>query len=1209
MFYPRFTFRKIIFQAGAHPVCFDEGDVGLRGTVNGTANAVLLALLCAAGGPGCAAQSDTGGSVAGRVLGPDGLGVRGALVRIENPATGDHSDEIADVAGNFRFQEVAPGSYRLRVSVRGLSAWEADNLAVGVGTSARLNASLAPLSLHRTILVDARLAGSEPDASAVSAADLGDLPDNSHRWSGLASLFTPSVPGGDGSLSLRGLSPLMNSIAVDGTSNTLAFRGRERASEGNGFATAQSAVDGFQVIGSGSSVAPGRAGSAGLSTVTKSGASHMRGQATFYDRGAIGQTFNAYDKVMQTEPVGTTVTAAGQPVMYLNGQPITYVDVPYHAPDRRQVWEVSAGGPIRRERAFWLFAWEQHDRNDPAVARASEPEVFFFPPSAPALTTLEARLQNSTSPIATKCAATGVPNGGSTAMAACAYSTILNQLSGLLGTVPRSTRQTIFFPKITWRVNDRNQLGVQYNSMRRTAPHGALSGATETDGIGSFGNSSTSDDTAAARWDFSPAPNLLNSARFQFSRDVLAQTPATPTTFEQQFAQNAWGLPAEVSIDRSQGFSFGTLAAVNKREYPAETRLQFADALAWIRGRQAVRVGYDYNHVHDALEGMNGENGAYSYASLLDFISDVLAPNRCDGTTTATGPYPCYTRYRQTLGYTNWWFTTADYAAFAADEWKPGHGLTFTLGLRWQYERVPDTNSALVNPEIPETAKLPHNRDDFGPHAAFAWHIFGRGSTVFRGGFGVDYGRIPNATVFSALTSTGVAHAPRTWSWRPMDIGAPPFPYVFPSAETPYVDPAAPDQASTAPEVVYFDPRFRPPQIDQADLELEQSIGRRMAIVVTAMATNGHDLTQFVDTNIDLADTATVFYTVKAPGNESNAGPLGESATSSQGSAFAICTPQRFYYQRLNSAYGPITDIISETSSSYRGAMVRIVRRLSPSLMVNAGYTWAHAIDDGQNEATYADRNDVYDPADLRLEHGTSNYDVRQRVAGAVVVREPWRPRAAPGAFLGGYSLSAAGEWRTGLPYSMRTLGPAPTPSCSYQDWLNAGGATGDGANCLKVVQQPDAVLEDPQTGVRIPSLGPSLNGSGGEDLIPLIGRNTFRYPGEANLDLRVTKRIRLSDRYDLSLLGEAFNALNHQNVTDIQTIGYRVGNDTAHANMATLTWQSGERPVTTTALVNGTSVTQYAYDATAAFGSATNAASSALQRERQVQAGVKLNF
>ena len=1169
--------------------------------------AVLLAIVCAAGGNLCAAQSDTGGSVAGTVLGPDGLGVGGALVRIENPLTGDHTDEISDSSGTFRFLEIAPGTYRLRIEARGLSAWEADNLTVGAGTNASFRASLASISLHRAILVDARVAGSADSGTA--AADWSDLPNNGQNASGLAALFTAAAPGVDGGLSLRGLSPLMNSIAVDGTSNTLAFRSRERGSEGNGFSTAQSAVSEFQVVGSSASFNASRTGSAGLSTITRSGASRMRGQATFYDRGAIGQTFNAYDKIMQMEPAGTTATAAGQPVMDLNGQPITYVDVPYHAPDRRQVWEVSAGGPIRRERAFWFFAWEQHDRHDPSVARASEPEVFFFPPSAPTLTTLEARLRNSTNPIATQCAATGAPDGGSTAMAACAYSAVLSQLSGLLGTVPRSTRQTIVFPKVTWRVNDRNQLSAQYNSMRRTAPHGALSGASENYGISSFGNSSTSDDAAVARWDLSPSPLLLNSMRVQLSRDVLAQSPTTPTAFEQQFAQNGWALPPEVSIDRSKGFSFGTLASVNKREYPAETRQQFAEAVAWIHGRQALRIGYDYSHVRDALEGLNGENGAYSYASLLDFISDMLAPDRCDGATTATGPYPCYSRYRQTLGDPSWWFTTADYAAFAANEWKLGHGLTLTAGLRWQDERVPNTNSALVNPAIPETATLPHVRSDFGPRASFSWDIFEHGSTVLRGGYAIDYARIPNATIFSALTSTGVAHAPRSYSWRPMDVGAPPFPYVFSSTESPYVDFSAPDQASTAPEVVYFDPRFRPPQINQADLELEQSLGRRTAIVVSAMATDGHDLTQFVDTNIDLANTANVFYAVKAPGNEGNAGPLGEAATAESGSAFAIYTPRRFYYQRLNPAYGSVTDALSETNSRYRGAMVRILRRLSPNLMVNVGFTWAHAIDDGQNEATYADRNDVYDPADLRLEHGTSNYDVRQRVAGALVVREPWRWRGAAGAFLGGYSLSAAGDWRTGLPYSMRTLGPVPSPSCSYQDWLNAGGATGGGANCLKVVQQPNAVLEDPQTAVHVPSLGSTLNGSGGEDVIPLIGRNTFRYPGEANLDLRVTKQIRLSDRYDLSLLGEAFNALNHQNVTDIQTIGYRLSNDTAHANMGTLTWQSGERPVTTTMLVNGTSVTQYAYDATAAFGSASNAESSALQRERQIQAGVKLSF
>jgi hypothetical protein len=60
---------------------------------------------------------------------------------------------------------------------------------------------------------------------------------------------------------------------------------------------------------------------------------------------------------------------------------------------------------------------------------------------------------------------------------------------------------------------------------------------------------------------------------------------------------------------------------------------------------------------------------------------------------------------------------------------------------------------------------------------------------------------------------------------------------------------------------------------------------------------------------------------------------------------------------------------------------------------------------------------------------------------------------------------------------------------------------------------------------------------------------------------------------------------------------------------MATLTWQSGEKPGTKTALVNGGSETQYVFDPTAAFGNVTNANSGAVSRERQVQVGLRLVF
>ncbi|MGA8532041.1 MAG: TonB-dependent receptor [Acidobacteriaceae bacterium] len=1165
--------------------------------------AVGLGVGCGAG-TWCEAQSEIGGSVAGQVEGPGGRPLAGAWVRIENGATGEGRDAVSDSRGGFQFSALPPGEYRVRVRVTGLSNWEADHVSVGMGTTERLHPLLSPLTVHRTVLVDGQDAASAADAAP---GLVSELPNNSQNWSRLAALFADGVAGTGDEISFRGLSPLLNAITVDGTDHNLAFRGQERASTGNGFATAQSAVGEFQTG------APGLVGErwrpGGMTTVTHGGSSHMHGSAVFYDRGALGQAANAFTKVMQMEPVGTTGSVNGQPVLLLNGQPVTYQEIPWHAPDRRQSWEVATGGPLRRGRADWFLAWEQHERHDPAVARANEPQVFFAAPSGPTLTTLEARIAGSKSPLLQKCPANNA-SSGSTAQAACAYATVLQELNSMLGEAPRATRQTIVFPRLDLHVNGRNQVTLQYNSMRRTAPFGGLSGATETDSIGSFGNSSTSDDAAVARWEHFATTHLASSLRYQFSRDVLSQGPGAGSAFEKSLANNSYGLPPQVSIDRSAGFTFGTRTAVDKPEYPAETRQQVMEAMTWIHAKQAMRFGYDYNHVVDAVEGLNNETGSYSYASLLDFVSDLLAPGSCDGTTTGTGRYPCYSQFRQTVGLPNWSLQTADYAAYWIDEWKPIPRLSLTGGVRYEYERLPDTNAALINAAIPQTGHLPHNKADFGPRAGLAWDVRGNGRTVLRGGFGISYGRVPNATVYSALTSTGSARAPRSYAWRPMDAGAPAFPYVFASGETPYTDPLASDQQTSAPEVVFFDGNFRRPQINSIDLSVQQALGRGTLLTVAAIASDGHDLTQFMDTNLDRSATATIFYSIAAPGNEGDIGPLGKEASPLGGFTNPIYTPARFYYRRLNPAYGAMTDAISETNSSYRGALVRLVHQRG-AVQINGGYTWAHAIDDGQSEATFADRNDVYDPADMRLEHGTSNYDVRQRVAGGVVVREPWRPRGADGFFLGGYSLSTAGEWHTGLPWSMRSSGGIPSPSCSYEDWLNAGGASGRGSDCLQVVHQPDETFDAGLAGEAVPIAGPGagLNGSGGENLIPPIGRNTFRYPAAVNLDARVTKHIRLSDRCSFDLMGEAFNTLNHRNVTDVQTIGYRLTNDATHPNMATLTWQSGMKPGTKTVLTDGVTQTEYAFDPTAAFGGVTNANSRAFSRERQIQVGIRLRF
>ncbi len=115
-----------------------------------------------------------------------------------------------------------------------------------------------------------------------------------------------------------------------------------------------------------------------------------------------------------------------------------------------------------------------------------------------------------------------------------------------------------------------------------------------------------------------------------------------------------------------------------------------------------------------------------------------------------------------------------------------------------------------------------------------------------------------------------------------------------------------------------------------------------------------------------------------------------------------------------------------------------------------------------------------------------------------------------------GWMLSGIGQFRSGLPYTMRTSG--------------------------SLAEEFDAA-----TGAAIVGLGPGMNGSGGDnrvygvgsDNVYNIGRNTYRYPPTWKADLRLGKRFDLGHMRQLELLAESFNLFNHQNVTELETTGY----------------------------------------------------------------------
>jgi hypothetical protein len=403
---------------------------------------------------------------------------------------------------------------------------------------------------------------------------------------------------------------------------------------------------------------------------------------------------------------------------------------------------------------------------------------------------------------------------------------------------------------------------------------------------------------------------------------------------------------------------------------------------------------------------------------------------------------------------------------------------------------------------------------------------------VLRGGYGIYFGRIINSTIFSAYTETGSAAGQLGYYFRPGDAGAPPFPYVFSGRAV------VPEK----PTANYFDRSFENPRIVQAEISLAQRIRRNLEVTVSYLHSTGQDLPNFMDTNIALATAVPITYTVVDPQHQ---GLLKQATYSTH-----------LFTQRLNPAYGSITDINSSIGSHYQAVVVKVLQSGGRWLHLRVSYTYAHAQDNNQNETTFSDTNDVLDPTDLALDYADSNFDVRQRISAGNVIRAPWKFQGWRGALANGYAIAPTASAETGLPFSMHSGGSIP-----YIRYVNQFGQT-----------------------EKLTGLAGSINGSGGATWIPAVGRNTYRYPGTCIIDLRASRTFRVSEKTRLELMVQGFNLLNHQNVTHISSLGYVIrGASSAGAN-PTLTWQP-------------------------AFGTVTNSNSTNLYRERQLELAARFRF
>jgi hypothetical protein len=369
---------------------------------------------------------------------------------------------------------------------------------------------------------------------------------------------------------------------------------------------------------------------------------------------------------------------------------------------------------------------------------------------------------------------------------------------------------------------------------------------------------------------------------------------------------------------------------------------------------------------------------------------------------------------------------------------------------------------------------------------------------------------------------------------------------------------AAPGGVVTATtSAMVFDRRFRLPMVQQGTLSVEHEIGGGVLGSLSYDLNIDRQLTDSVDINIAPSTGMKEFQL------QGGTGAIGVRS----GEVFFLPA----YTSRVNTAFGPVTDVESNAGASYNGLTVEARRGIASErsgyggagrgLEFRAAWTWSKAIDFGQSSGATPRQNGQLDPFNVRYDKGLSALNFPHRA----VVSAVWSPRTF-GTYGDAHATAGRAIWQVA------------------NGWSVAGIFTETSGRGYSY---------DVFGGTRLAGGRESVNGSGGSTVLATVGRNTLRLPDSENLDLRLSRNFQLTERVRLRGAVDAFNVMNHVNYSGITQRAYLAG--TAVGGVTPLVYQDAA-----TVATEGLNVLP--------FGAYT-AAGTDRGRERQIQIGVRVEF
>jgi hypothetical protein len=245
---------------------------------------------------------------------------------------------------------------------------------------------------------------------------------------------------------------------------------------------------------------------------------------------------------------------------------------------------------------------------------------------------------------------------------------------------------------------------------------------------------------------------------------------------------------------------------------------------------------------------------------------------------------------------------------------------------------------------------------------------------------------------------------------------------------------------------------------------------------------------------------------------------------------------------RMNTQYSNINLRSDNGNSAYNALIGQATFKdvAHSGVTLQANYTWSHSLDDLSSSFSDGVQSDYQlgymDPFHPKLDWGSSDFDATHRVAISAIWAIPLlRSNSLRDKILGGWELAPIFTASTGNPFTVYDC----TNAYAYCPRAQQVSATPP----MGVTNVPTPGVPDNYEYYQFTNFANPVNGLswynpkiGISDVGPFpnneIGRNTFRTPGNYNINVGFYKNTRLSEKAALQIRLEMYNAINHANFT-----------------------------------------------------------------------------